>query len=143
MERLLTGYVGDFNRRHNRHGHLFQNRYKSILCHADPDVLDAAQEKMETVSLYCQKGLDLDWVARTAADLLQTDLTELWRGGKKSTTVQVRSLVCYWETQELGMTATAVGKRLKITQSGGCRAAQRGEQLAAERGWRLKLMINA
>jgi len=27
MERLLTGYAGDFNRRHNRHGHLFQNRY--------------------------------------------------------------------------------------------------------------------
>ena len=32
MRRLLTGYAIGFNRRHNRHGHLFQNRYKSILC---------------------------------------------------------------------------------------------------------------
>jgi len=32
MRRLLTGYAVRFNRRHHRHGHLFQNRYKSILC---------------------------------------------------------------------------------------------------------------
>jgi len=32
MRRLLTGYAVRFNRRHRRHGHLFQNRYKSILC---------------------------------------------------------------------------------------------------------------
>jgi putative transposase len=32
MRRLLTGYAAGFNRRHRRSGHLFQNRYKSILC---------------------------------------------------------------------------------------------------------------
>src|SRR4030042_3410054 len=32
MRKLLTGYVVNFNRRHKRHGHLFQNRYKSIVC---------------------------------------------------------------------------------------------------------------
>jgi hypothetical protein len=32
MRRLLTGYVVSFNRRHKRHGHLLQNRYKSIVC---------------------------------------------------------------------------------------------------------------
>ena len=31
MRRLLTGYAVQFNRRHRRHGHLFRNRYKSIL----------------------------------------------------------------------------------------------------------------
>ena len=36
MRRLLTGYAVRFNRRHQRHGHLFQNRYKSILCQEDP-----------------------------------------------------------------------------------------------------------
>jgi putative transposase len=35
MRRLLTGYAVRFNRRHRRHGHLFQNRYKSILCEED------------------------------------------------------------------------------------------------------------
>ena len=31
MRKLLTGYVVNFNRRHRCHGHLFQNRYKSIV----------------------------------------------------------------------------------------------------------------
>lgn len=35
MRRLLTGYAQQFNRRHRRHGVLFQNRYKSILCEED------------------------------------------------------------------------------------------------------------
>lgn len=32
MHPLLTGYVGRFNRRHRRVGHLVQNRFKAILC---------------------------------------------------------------------------------------------------------------
>jgi putative transposase len=35
MRRLLTGYAVTFNHRYRRHGHLFQNRYKSILCEED------------------------------------------------------------------------------------------------------------
>jgi REP element-mobilizing transposase RayT len=35
MRRLLTGYAIRFNRRHKRWGHLFQNRYKSIVCEED------------------------------------------------------------------------------------------------------------
>ena len=35
MRKLLTGYVVNFNRRHQRYGHLFQNRYKSIVCQED------------------------------------------------------------------------------------------------------------
>jgi hypothetical protein len=31
MRCLLTGYAGAFNRRYKRVGHLFQNRYKSIV----------------------------------------------------------------------------------------------------------------
>jgi REP element-mobilizing transposase RayT len=35
MRRLLTGYAVSFNHRHRRHGQLFQNRYKSIICQED------------------------------------------------------------------------------------------------------------
>jgi putative transposase len=35
MRRILTGYVVNFNKRHRRYGHLFQNRYKSIVCQED------------------------------------------------------------------------------------------------------------
>ena len=40
MRRLLTGYAVSFNHRHRRHGQLFQNRYKSILCQQDPYLLE-------------------------------------------------------------------------------------------------------
>lgn len=35
MRKFLTGYAIRFNHRHRRHGHLFQNRYKSIVCDED------------------------------------------------------------------------------------------------------------
>lgn len=35
MRRLLTGHAIYYNHRYKRHGHLFQNRYKSILCQED------------------------------------------------------------------------------------------------------------
>jgi putative transposase len=35
MARLGTGYAGRFNRRHDRPGHLFQNRYKALLVDDD------------------------------------------------------------------------------------------------------------
>jgi len=40
MRRLLTGYAVYFNRRYRRHGHLFQNRYKSILCQEESYFLE-------------------------------------------------------------------------------------------------------
>ena len=40
MRRLLTGYSIRFNRRHRRSGHLFQNRYKSIVCEQEPYLLE-------------------------------------------------------------------------------------------------------
>jgi REP element-mobilizing transposase RayT len=35
MRRLLTGYATSYNKRHRRAGHLFQNRYTSIICEED------------------------------------------------------------------------------------------------------------
>ena len=262
MEKLLTGYAGEFNRRHNRHGHLFQNRYKSILCQTDPyllelvryihlnpiraslvgsleelktysycghsvlmgastacwqttyevlsrfatdtatarakyeafvaeavgagkrpdlvgggllrsaggweqivlarrygehlksderilgdsefveGVLNGAQERMEKLCSYLQKGLDLDRLAQVVARLLGANVAEVWEKGQKSLTVQARSLLCHWAIHELGMTATALGKRLNLTQPGATRAAQRGEKIALQKGWSLKQLID-
>jgi putative transposase len=40
MRKLMTGYVVNFNRRHKRYGHLFQNRYKSIVCQKESYLLE-------------------------------------------------------------------------------------------------------
>ncbi|MEW6220110.1 MAG: transposase [Thermodesulfobacteriota bacterium] len=40
MRSLMTGYAQACNRRHGRHGHVFQNRYKSILCDEERYLLE-------------------------------------------------------------------------------------------------------
>lgn len=42
MRRLMTGYAVWFNLRYKRSGHLFQNRYKAILCEKEPYLLELA-----------------------------------------------------------------------------------------------------
>ena len=40
MRCLLTGYAVGYNLKYRRHGHLFQNRYKSIVCEEEPYLLE-------------------------------------------------------------------------------------------------------
>lgn len=40
MRRLMTGHAVTYNLRHNRRGHLFQNRYKSIVVEEEPYFLE-------------------------------------------------------------------------------------------------------
>ncbi len=40
MRRLMTGHAVSFNKRHRRNGHLFQNRYKSIICQEEPYLME-------------------------------------------------------------------------------------------------------
>ena len=40
MRRLLTDYTMSYNHRHRRYVHVFQNRYKSVLCRQDPYLLE-------------------------------------------------------------------------------------------------------
>lgn len=42
MHRVMTGYAVNFNLRHQRAGHLFQNRYKSILCSTEGQLVESA-----------------------------------------------------------------------------------------------------
>jgi len=35
MRRLLSWYAQYYNRRHGRRNHLFENRYKSVLCNEE------------------------------------------------------------------------------------------------------------
>jgi len=57
MRRLLTGYAVSFNRRHRRHGHLFQNRYKSILCQVADPPLEERSVPIGTGALFSLESL--------------------------------------------------------------------------------------
>jgi len=57
-------------------------------------------------------------VAQKVADVMKIEAAEIWKEGKKTITVQARSLLCYWATKELGMTAEAVSKQVRLSESG-------------------------
>ena len=40
MRKILTGYAIYFNRKYKRHGYVYQNRYKSVLCQEDEYLLE-------------------------------------------------------------------------------------------------------
>ena len=40
LQSLLTGYARRFNQTYRRHGHLFQGRYKAIVCDRDSYLLE-------------------------------------------------------------------------------------------------------
>ena len=65
MRRLLTGHAVYFNRRHRRWGHLFQNRYKSILCQEDNYLLELVRY-IHLNPLRAKQVLDLKELERYA-----------------------------------------------------------------------------
>ena len=249
MKRLLTGYAMRYNRRHKRFGHLFQNRYKSILCQEDTYLLEliryihlnplraklvadmkaldrypygghsmlmgkvkAAWQNTEYVTgLFDQhlstarhryrafvqkgiaqgqrddlvggglirsvggwaavkalrkantfqkgderilgdgdfvqsvlfkakeayerkyrlkaKGIDLNFIAGKAAEIIGIDPTFVWSKGKQPKIVQARSLLCYWATNELGVSQSTLSKMFELSPSSVSLSVVRGGKL--------------
>jgi len=259
MRRVLTGYAVTFNHRHRRHGPLFQNRYKSILCEQEPYLLElvryihlnpirgrqvrdldeldrypytghstlmgkrvyewqavdgvlgqfaerettarrkyrafvaegvavgrrpelvggglirslggwaatqaaqqdkalrvkgderilgesefvlrvlaTAEETLKRSEQVRRRGVDLDGISRQVADAFEVEVDDLLRPGQLRTVVAARSVFCYWAVRELGHTATALARRLGMTQPAVSIAVRRGERIARERGLQLK-----
>ncbi len=96
MMRLLTGYAGYFNRRHRRHGHLFQNRYKSILCQEESYLRELVRyihlnplraklvENLKALDKYPYSG-HRALVGKVKTDWQQTDYVLGFFSKKKST----------------------------------------------------------
>ncbi|ORJ52414.1 transposase [Geothermobacter hydrogeniphilus] len=99
MRRLLTGYAISYNRRHRRHGHLFQNRYKSILCQEDTYLLELVRYihlnpiRARQVSSLDQLA-DYPWcghgrlLGKIEAGWQATDELLLWFGKRRATARQ-------------------------------------------------------
>ncbi len=137
MRRLLTGYAVSYNRRHNRYGHLFQNRYKSILCQEDAYLLELVRyihlnplrakvvASLEQLDRYRFCGhsrlvghIDDDWQA-------QSEILTLF--AKRLTTSRRR----YREFVQKGI---AMGRRPELTSGGLTRSVGGWEALKSLRG---------
>ncbi|HEY3277764.1 MAG TPA: transposase [Syntrophorhabdaceae bacterium] len=81
MGRLLTGYAQQFNRRHTRHGHLFQNRYKAFLVEDEPYFLELIRyihlNPIRAGIIHTMK--ELDHYPRTGHAVIMGKLTRSWQ----------------------------------------------------------------
>ena len=112
MRRLLTGYAVVYNHRHRRWGHLFQNRYKSILCQEQPYLLQWVRyihlnplraklvDSVQALDTYPYSGHSVLMRQRTA-DWQDTDVI-LSRFGRHKRTARRGYRVFLCEAVELG-----------------------------------------
>jgi len=133
MRRLLTGYAIYFNRKYRRHGQLFQNRYKSIICQEDIYFKEQLDRRYELKAL----GYDLEKIAHRVSELYGIDEKLTYSKGRRKLQIQARDLMCYWAVEELGLSRTDVAKRLRINQPAVGYAVNRGEKIAKKHNYRL------
>jgi hypothetical protein len=59
---------------------------------------------------------------------------EIVTDGKQRSVVNARSVLCYWGARELGLSAVAISKKLKIASSTASESEARGRQIVEEQG---------
>ena len=76
-------------------------------------------------------------VRRLNLQFVENGVKESLTGGKQRRMVQARSVLCYWGTRELGMSAVGISKKLNIASSTASESAMRGRQIVEEHEWKL------
>jgi len=68
MRRFLSSYAGYYNRRHQRYGHVFQNRYRSIVCEEEPYFMELVGTSTSTPCGRKSSTRWLRWMSIHGAD---------------------------------------------------------------------------
>ena len=63
-----------------------------------------------------KQGWTLDELVRRVCDYYQLPEHHLTKKARGKELALAKSLICYWGVEELGVTLTAIGKRLSISQ---------------------------
>ncbi len=104
----------------------------------DPDfvrkVLKRSGERLHPRETLARNGMNLDLLAKRAAEAFGVEPVEILRPGKYPRVVQARSVFCYWAVRRLGYTATGLARRLSMTQPAVSVSVRRGQRIAEDRG---------
>ena len=136
MRRLLTGHAVSFNRRHQRHGPLFRNRYKSTLCQEDTYLVELVRYvHLNPIRVKIVKDMDmLDRYLYAGHSALMGEVPRKWqdtlgvlrRFGKKTHLAQK----AYRQFVQGGITQ---GQRSELTGGGLVRSAGGWAEVKAKR----------
>ena len=101
------------------------------------EVLAAAEEQLEQKTRLRAQGVDLDKVAARVSELMEVVPDQLGQPGKERRLVNARSLYCFWAVRELGVSQSALSRKLGLSVTGVGQSVRRGEKLVREKNYRL------
>jgi len=85
-----------------------------------------------------RQGYDLDRIAKRVSGVLEIKPDEVFSKGRQDIKVKARSLLCFWAAKELGMSHTALGKKLEMSLAGVGFSVERRESIARKGNYSLE-----
>jgi chromosomal replication initiation ATPase DnaA len=86
--------------------------------------------------------VNIDHLIKLAAQHFSLQPEAVYGRGKNRDTVKARRIVCFWGVHRLGMTMTAVAKKLGVSVPTVSLSARKGERIARKEDISLTKMIN-
>ncbi|MEI9478847.1 MAG: hypothetical protein WCO26_20065, partial [Deltaproteobacteria bacterium] len=120
MRRLLTWYAQSFNRKHRRTGHLFENRFKSILCEEEAYLLALVR--------YVHLNHVRAKVVSSLEERAGVRKSELINRSRRGVVSDVREVVAHRCAEESGVSAAEIARRRGVPPSSITRAIARVEE---------------
>jgi putative transposase len=100
-------------------------------------IISQSEEQYERRYELKRQGFDLDHIAARVAEVLNMNQDEILSKGRQRRKVKARSLLCFWAARELGMSLTALARKLEMSIAGVGFAVERGELIAKKRNFML------
>jgi len=100
-------------------------------------VISQSGERYERRHHLEQQGYDLDRVAQRVSEVLGIKPEEVFSKGRQGRKVTARSLFCFWAARELGMSHTALAKKLEMSLANIGFSVERGESIAKSANYSL------
>jgi putative transposase len=122
-----------------REARVYQRNDERILGDGDfvNRVLKSAEEAMERRYVLRSQGMDLDFIASRVSEVLDLDVEYVWAEGKFKRVVEARSLFCYWAVKELGVSMSALARKLRLSVPSVSESVTRGKGIAEANGYQL------
>jgi putative transposase len=104
-------------------------------------VISQSGERYELRHLLKQQGYDLDRVTQRVSEVLGIKPEEVFSKGRQGWKVTARSLFCFWAARELGISHTALAKKLEMSLAGVGFSVERGESVARSANYSLDTQV--
>ncbi len=101
-------------------------------------VISQSQEHYERRHKLKRQGYDLDRIAEKVSEVLGIEPDEVFSKGRQDRKVKARSLLCFWAARELGISHTALAKKLEMSLAGVGFSVERGESIAKNGNYSLE-----